>query len=88
MKQVLFYVTFIVLCFGACYFCMNHNSEKKFGAQVANIEALSGGESGSNSTQCYNFASMDYNKAYINCHSCERIEGWKGIGTPASCSEN
>lgn len=53
---------------------------------LANIEALTENEIGSGSSiPCHSNASRDYNKSYVDCASCRRIEGWKGTGTQAAC---
>lgn len=53
---------------------------------LANIEALAENEIGTGSSiPCHSSATRDYNKAYVDCASCTRQEGWKGTGTQATC---
>lgn len=56
---------------------------------LANVEALTENEVGSGSSiPCHSSAIRDYNRAYVDCASCTRKEGWKGTGTQASCMTN
>lgn len=61
-------------------------SASTYDIALVNIEALTENEIGTGSSiPCHSSATRDYNKAYVDCASCTRQEGWKGTGTQAAC---
>lgn len=59
-------------------------------AQIANLEALAGGPpgqggDGGGSVPCFSSAEVNRNKAYVDCASCERYQGWEGYGRESNC---
>jgi hypothetical protein len=53
--------------------------------ELLNIEALAQGEVVSSQIPCHSSAKRNYSRAYVDCASCTRIDGWEGVGVTASC---
>ncbi|MGN0068808.1 MAG: NVEALA domain-containing protein [Prevotella sp.] len=65
----------------------NNNQHGLSDLALANIEALSSGEEIiGDKVPCFSSARKDVNRAYVDCASCKRIEGWKGSGTESTCT--
>lgn len=54
--------------------------------QIANIEALAEGEIIGDKIPCHSESKWNIKKAYVDCASCIRIEGWERQGTEAKCT--
>lgn len=63
------------------------SNDREFTAlELANIEALTRAEVVGDKIPCHSDAKRNSKKAYVDCSKCERIEGWEGIGTEATCT--
>lgn len=54
--------------------------------QLSNIDALVNGEVIGDKIPCHSSATRKNGKAYVDCASCTRIEGWQGTGTESTCT--
>ena len=83
--KALFVIAMLLIGAVTCFsISMNGSKTKISDIQLANIEALSSVETGG-SIPCFSSATRNYNRAYVDCGSCTRIEGWKGTGTEGVC---
>lgn len=87
MKKNLFYVVAFVTLSAISINLVDQSSKSLTPSQMANLEALTNYEGGPGDViPCHSSASQDYEKSYVDCSSCTRIEGWKGTGTEARCT--
>lgn len=86
MKKIIFGgLVAIALGVGAFVVSQNCSSINLSDVQLANVEALASFNEESSLIPCKSEAKRNYNYTYVNCATCEKEEGWKGIGTQGTC---
>ncbi len=87
MKKGIFYSAAFVALSAISVSLAGHSEGKVMTpTQISNLEALSRYEGGGDVIPCHSSCKQNYNRAYVDCASCTRIEGWEGTGTEARCT--